>query len=189
MVADVPRGDLAVRGGNDGRRDLLAEGGMRNGKHADLAHRGMLSQDGLYFERSDLLAAAIDQILDPTGDRQVAVVIESADIAGSEPPIDKRRGGRVRVIPVAIGHRGSPGDDLTITVGSEKDTVLVDNAHFVARGYADRTGLAYGRWQWIVGQVARLRHAVPLDDRCAERGLETADDLRVEAARSGADEA
>jgi hypothetical protein len=38
----------------------------------------------------DLLAAAVDLLLEPAGDAEVAVVVDGSEVAGAEPAVDER---------------------------------------------------------------------------------------------------
>jgi hypothetical protein len=55
----------------------------------------MRLQDGLDLLGIDVLAAADNRVLDPVDDSQVAVRIEDADIAGMQPAVADRLGGRL----------------------------------------------------------------------------------------------
>ena len=69
----------------------LAEHRMGNAKDYRLSDRRMLQQRLLNQSRRDLLAAAIDDFLQPTGDEQIAIRIEMAEIAGAEPTFRESR--------------------------------------------------------------------------------------------------
>ena len=49
----------------------------------------------------DLLAAAVDDLLQPAGDRQVAVVVEAALVAGAEPPVEEGGGVGVGIVEIS----------------------------------------------------------------------------------------
>ena len=58
---------------DDGGADILAEPRMRHGERRRLAHRGMSQQRLLDVVGRDLLAAAIDDLLGATDDREEAL--------------------------------------------------------------------------------------------------------------------
>ena len=61
-------------------------------RHAEgdrLGHLGMREQHLVDLARRDLLAAAIDHLLQASGQREIAVLVEDALIAGPEPAIDE----------------------------------------------------------------------------------------------------
>ncbi len=51
---------------------------------------GWSHQDAVDFERADLLAATIDDLLEPSGQVQIAVAVKGALIAGAEPAMPFR---------------------------------------------------------------------------------------------------
>ena len=74
---------------DDGRGDILAELAVRQRERHRLQHRGMIHQRFIDLARRDLFAAAIDDLLQPSGDREIAVGVDGALIAGAEPAVDE----------------------------------------------------------------------------------------------------
>src|SRR5690349_21793756 len=64
----------------------------------------MCKQHFFYLARSDLLASAVDQLLNAAGEREIAVLIEKALVASAEPSIGKRAGIGFRVVLIALDH-------------------------------------------------------------------------------------
>ena len=58
---------------------------MGQGEGHHLRHRGMVHQHPVDFQRGNLLAAAVDDLFQPAGQRQIAIAIQLALIAGPEP--------------------------------------------------------------------------------------------------------
>ena len=52
-----------------------------------LRHGGMVHQHGIDLQRADLLAAAIDDFLEPAGQPQIAVRVDRPLVAGAEPAV------------------------------------------------------------------------------------------------------
>src|SRR6266508_5309327 len=71
--------------------------------HRGLAHLGVLQQHLLDLARIDIGAARDDQVLGAVLEREIAVGIEDADIAGVQPAAAQGLCTRIRVFPVA-GH-------------------------------------------------------------------------------------
>ena len=84
-VADLALGDHMPFAQHDGRGDILAELRMRHGEGDDLGDGRMVHQHVVHLERRDLFAAAVDDLLQPAGDAQIAVLVEHALVAGVEP--------------------------------------------------------------------------------------------------------
>ena len=78
-----------VTGQYDGCRDVLTQARMWNGERGGVLDVGMREQCFLDLGRRDLLAAAVDDLLEAAGDDEIAVAIQHALIAGAEPPVDE----------------------------------------------------------------------------------------------------
>ncbi len=105
--------------------------------------------------RRDVLAArGDDEFLLAPGDREVAVLVEGADVAGVEPAVGQRLGGRRLVLPVLLE------DVLAV----QQHLAVVRDAHHGARQrLADRTDLGLvprveGRGRTGLGQAVALQH-------------------------------
>src|SRR5262249_4247115 len=66
---------------DDRRMNFLAVLGVRSREAYRLGHRWMFQQGRVHLERRDLLAAAIDELLDSPGQRQVTVLVQKSLIA------------------------------------------------------------------------------------------------------------
>jgi hypothetical protein len=86
-IADVALGHLFALAQHDGCGDFLAQLGVGQGEGHDLRDRGVRRQDAIHLKRADLFAAAVDDLLQPAGERQIAVLVERALIAGAEPAL------------------------------------------------------------------------------------------------------
>src|SRR5690606_27771579 len=134
-----------------------------------LLHGGMLAEHVVDLPRADLLAAAVDDLLQPAGDGQIAVLVEHALVAGTEPAVDESRFIGLGIALIAAGDVRPPNDDLTAGAGLHEEALLVHNADFGAGRDADGSSLASARRQRVRGHlVRRLGHAVSLDDGAAE---------------------
>ena len=73
----------------DRRRDLFAPGRVRHAEGDRLGNLRVREQHLVDLARRDLLAAAIDHLLQAAGQREIAVLVEHSLVAGPEPPIDE----------------------------------------------------------------------------------------------------
>ena len=100
---------------------VLAEALVGRGHDADLGDRVEAHQQLLDLLGADVLAAADDDVGDAVGDREVAVVVEHADVAGAVPPVvvEDRRG--QRGVDVADEAVRAPAQDLAVLVEADLD--------------------------------------------------------------------
>ena len=68
----------------------------------DLGDRRVLAEHLLDLGRRDRLAAGADHVARPADDREVAVVVDRAEIAGVVPAVAERVGGRLGRVEVAV---------------------------------------------------------------------------------------
>ena len=81
----------------------------------DLLHRRMSVGDVLDLDGGDVLSAADDDFLDPTGDVQEPIGVDVAQVAGAEPPVGGERFlGEVVALPISRGDGDAPQLDLTV---------------------------------------------------------------------------
>ena len=114
---EVPAHRLQARGVGpreepDEAAAVLAEAHVGRGDDRDLGDAGHAQQQLLDLERADVLAAADDDVLLAVDDREVAVVVEHADVAGREPAVGVERLGGDRGIGVAGEQVGPAAVDL-----------------------------------------------------------------------------
>ena len=70
---------------DDEGADLLTEVGMRDTDNGGVHHAVNREERPLDSRRGDVLAAADDQVLRPSGDPETTVLIEMAEVAGVQP--------------------------------------------------------------------------------------------------------
>ena len=92
--------------------DVLAQHVMRNRECDRLQDRGVIHQRLVDLARRDFLAAAIDDLLQPPRQGEVALRIDDALIAGAEPSVDEGLGVGLRVVLIAAGHAVAANDHL-----------------------------------------------------------------------------
>ena len=104
----------------------------------------MAQQHLLDLARIDVHAAADDQVLGAVLQREVAVRVEAADVAGVQPAAAQRLGGGLGLVPVAGHHHVAPDQDLADLAGGELAVVVVDDADLDA-GAGDADALQRSR--------------------------------------------
>ena len=80
----------------------------------------MVHDDRIDFERADVLTAANDQFLQPSGQPQIACIIHDALVAGAEPAIGECLGVGFRIRLIALRDVAAPDDDFTERAGGSK---------------------------------------------------------------------
>ena len=89
----------------------------------------MPEQDVLDLGRIDVLAAGDQHVLGAVDDRDEAVGVDRGDVAGVQPAVDDRLGGRLGPVPVAEHHVGPRHQDLAVLARIAVGAVLADDAH------------------------------------------------------------
>ena len=152
---------------------------MGDGEGHRLFHIGMGTKHVVYFARRDLLAAAIDDLLDAAADGEIAIGIDDTEIAGAEPrraTLGIGREGRGiggLVVGVAARDIGAANDDFAFGAGRAESALCIERANFRTGRQADRAGLAWRRWQGIGSHlVGGFGHAIGFQHRACEDFLQ-----------------
>ena len=163
--------------GDHDRRDPLAPALVGYAHDRRLGNGGILVQDRLDLARRDILPAGHDDVFLAIDDREVAALVEPAEIAGVEPAVDDCLRGRGGILEVAGHHLPPAHRDLAHLAGSHLMTVLVDDAELDERrraaGASEDRGIVEAA-HVIAGvevrAVARqFGHAVALREAAPER--------------------
>jgi hypothetical protein len=120
--------NIGLRARHDNGRNLLTEAGMRKTERGGFRNIGMPQQHLIDLERRDLLAASIDLLLEPPGEHEISVGIESALVAGAKPAVDERLGIGCAVRLVPAHNRGTADHDLAGFARGEKVARFVQNS-------------------------------------------------------------
>ena len=115
------------------RSRVLAEPGVGRGDDRDLGDARHAHEQLLDLGRADVLAAADDDVLLAVGDREVAVGVEHADVAGHEPAVGVNAAAVRCRVGVADEAVGPATPDLARLARRDVVAVLVDEAHLDAR--------------------------------------------------------
>ena len=122
--------------------------------------------------------------------RQIAVCVEKALVAGPEPAVDERRRVGLRIVLVAANDVRPLDDDLAALAGRQCVPAASMMLICDVGAAADRARLARGRRQRIRRHLVRgFGHAVRLEHRRAERRFELVHHLRRQRRAARADEA
>ena len=175
------RRGLAVTG--HGGDDRLAPALVGQPEDGDLAHGRVADDDLLDLDRVDVLAAGDDHVLLAVDERDVAVLVDLAEVAGVEPAAAERVGRRPGQHPVAGEDVLAAHEQLADVADRDVPVVGVDQAGLdVLQRAADRAqlvldvlGVEDGHRRRRLGQAEALleRHAPAveeLDQRERRRG-------------------
>ena len=72
---------------DDGGSDLLAEADVRHAEGRGLLDGRMTKQDLVHFQGRDLLPGSVDDLLQATDEKQVAIAVESTQVPCAEPTV------------------------------------------------------------------------------------------------------
>ena len=162
---------------------------MRHRERHALLDGGVIHQHDVDLDRRDLLAPAVDQLLEPAGQPQISVALEEALIAGSEPIVDERALVRLGIVLVPRRDVGAADHDFADVPARHDDAVLVHDRDFRSGGNADRPRASFARRQRVRRHLMRgLGHAVRLDDGASKRALQFLHHLRRERRGRRSDE-
>ena len=158
----------------DGGDDGLAPALVGQPEDGDLAHRRVAHEDLLDLDRVDVLAAGDDHVLLAVDERDVAVVVDLAEVAGVEPAAAERVGRRRRQHPVAGEDVLAAHEQLADLADGDVAVVVVDEAGLdVQQRAADRAellldvvGVEHGHRRRRLGQAEALleRHAAVVEE-------------------------
>jgi hypothetical protein len=153
----------------------------------------MRVEDLLNLARKELFPPAVDDLLAPTDDLDVACrVDDTAEVAGAEPAIGGKGlgiGGGVGVI--AQVDAGAQGRDLADLALLHLQSQLVQDLELHARDHAPDCAVDFGRViaEARVGVKARLQHTIELDQVARHACLVVANCLDCGGGTTGYDDA
>src|SRR6266540_5171486 len=113
QLAEVER-VLRARLGHHDRAHDLAPLRVGQADDRDLADPRVRDERRLDLARRHRLAAGPDDVARPALDRQVALVVEGAEVAGVVPAVAQRLGGRVGLVEVAVHEQLAADADLAV---------------------------------------------------------------------------
>src|SRR6516165_4119248 len=100
---------------DDDAADSFADGGIGHADHGHIRDLGMGQQGLFHLSRADVESTADDDVLQPSGNPKVAILVKSAQIAGTPPALAVRRRGReLGPAPVLEHPAGAAVADLAV---------------------------------------------------------------------------
>ena len=172
----VGGGASRPRWSDDRRQRALAPPLVGHADDAGLEHRRVGHQRVLQLDRADPLAAGLDDVLGPVGQREEAVGGERADVAGAQPAVVGTSPGRARrrrgSAPVIHGPRTSSSPTDLPSAGMTSPSGPTIRASTAGRhpalacsGSAHASSpLDAGRWPGDRAQRRHLGHPPGVDD-------------------------
>src|SRR5262249_956337 len=131
---------------DDSSANLLPQLGLGHRETDRLSHCGVREEYIFYFTRGDLLAAAVDQLFDPSSDIQVALGIQVALVPCSQPvipnsgdlrPTSIRAACVVCVVEISRRHVCPANDYLALNSCLHRTPLFVHDGHLRPRRTAN----------------------------------------------------
>ena len=94
----------------------------------------MLHQHALHFEGPNQVPGAIDDIVSPANEPEIAVLVHTGTIAGNVPTLAETRIVHLGVVPIRPEHRGPTRANrkISILTGAQRFVVVVQDRRFDA---------------------------------------------------------
>ncbi len=130
-----------------------------------------------HLTRPDLEAARFDQVLFAVYDKEIAIFVQVAQVAGVDPAVADHGRRFVRALPIAHHDLWRTDADLTKLAGGQGlfAAVNIDDAHlYVGHGDADRAGLILAVYGADDGSQHGFGHAIGVQQHPARQSLEAA---------------
>src|SRR5579863_7084958 len=120
--------------------------------------------------RSDVFAPTDDDVFNPPGQVQIAVVVQQSFVSGTKPSIHKSASVGFGIVLISTKYVGSLNVDFAALIGAEVISLLVHDADTQPGAHANRTCLAMPRGQRIRGHlVGSFSHSVGFDEGNAKK--------------------
>jgi hypothetical protein len=170
----MPRRCRLTRGKHDGGDDILPEPCIRDAKNRRLGHGGMAHQDLIDLVRHDLLPAAVDDLIAPPGEVEVAELVQDPQVTGAKPPAGEKRGRiRLGIIQITRENPRPAHGDLPAFVLADRIATLIDELD-VAPRLSDSSRHAVQRRVPFAGDPRCFGHAIAIENGTTERLLQLA---------------
>ena len=166
---------------------LLAQARVRNRKRGGVDDAGKRAQHRVDLRGRDLVAAAVDLLLDATGEMELAGVVEVPEVAHPEPAVDEARGIELRIVVVAVEHLRPAHLDLADLARRDDAPRLVDQPDLAVDQRPDRAAYAPRRRQPLLRERSPSLDARPVitgtPSRCSSSSI-SAGSRRPDATRT-----
>src|SRR6266404_481754 len=114
---------------NNGCLDILSIEFVGLTKRCRFKHLRVRPKHFVDVLRGALFATAVNHLLQPSPQEDVAVFVFATEIAATVPPIDKARGVRLRIVQVSCRTRRTSHPDLPNATRWHISSVFVDNSY------------------------------------------------------------
>jgi hypothetical protein len=146
---------------------------MGNAERRRFGDVRMLHERCVHCGGRHLESAATDQLLDAADDVEIAILVEITEVAGAKPPCMERCSVGLRVILVAREHFPAAHDEFANFALRQECPRCAQHPDLAAGRKAHRAGPAPRGWYRIMSDATAFRHRISLQDRDAERSLES----------------
>jgi hypothetical protein len=178
-----------ARRAHDRRDDLLAEPRVRHAERRRVGDAGHRAQHAVEPRRRQLLAAAVDEVVQPPADEVLAARAARAQVPGPEPPVDERLAIARGIVDVAVDDLRTAHLDLADLVDGVDHAVIADEPNLGADRVTHAAAGAARAIERLHHRVADLGRAVDAHGGHPEGRLELVHLVKVERARRHAHEA
>src|SRR4029077_14514796 len=113
------------RAKNNSRRNVFTKTRMRACKGGGLGDCRVAQEGCVYSNWRILLAATVDQLLDPTVQGEKAVLVETSDVTGAMPAINESRPVEFRITQVPRGESGPAHKNLALLARRKQAAVCI----------------------------------------------------------------
>src|SRR5574337_205708 len=174
--------DGLARARRDDGDDALAVVRVRLADDRAVEHLGMRRERVLDLDRVNVHPAGDDHVLLAVDQRDAAVGVDAREVAGVEPPVAQRLGGRLGFVPVPLHDRLAAQDHFADLARGDVAPVVVDDADF---GVHDRPAVGAGAVEDVVGAEHHAAGAAAASRSISAGGIGAAPNMPMrQAARS-----
>src|SRR6516162_2461191 len=152
---------------HDDGADSFADCGIGHADHGHVRDLGMSQQGLFHLSRADVESTADDDVLQPSGNPEVAVLVQPTQIAGTPPALVVRgRGREIGPAPVFEHPARTAVADLAVLARADRLIVVADDADLDARNgpSVGRGDPLHGIFRAADGRHHRLARSVCADD-------------------------
>src|SRR5579864_708964 len=157
----------------DGRMHFLTVLCVGHTKAYSLCDFGMLVQRPVNLDGRDLFTASIDELLDASREREIAVFVEGTLVPCAKVSARECLGVRIWIVVVSMHNVLTAYAHFPFVFTGQSIPLLIQNSDLDSGSCTDRAGLADVRWTWVrCHLMSGFRHPVGFEHRRAEAILE-----------------
>ena len=121
---------------NDGRLDVLSVDCVGLAKRCRFEHFRVRQEDRVDVARRDFFSAAVNDFLEPSSYKEVAIRVSAAEVAAAEPSFNKAGGVCLRIVEISSRNRCAANPDFSDAPGCSILSIFGDNSDLDSRGQA-----------------------------------------------------